>query len=320
MTIPLGFVPGASVWVWAGFIAFVLGMLVLDLVVFHRKAHEVKLREAILWSVFWITLALVFNVVVWRWKGVEAGQNFLAGYVLEKSMSVDNLFVFLLLFGYFAVPARYQHRILFWGIIGALVLRGVFIAAGAALIVRFHWILYVFGLFLVVTGVKMAFQKDKEVHPDRNPMLRLLRKFLPVTGDFEGGRFFERREGRTWATPLLVVLVAVETTDVVFAVDSIPAIFGITTDPFIVFTSNVFAILGLRALFFALAGFMKLFHYLNYGLSFILVFVGAKMLVADVWKISTAAALGVIGGTLAVSVLASLMFPKPETPVGGKQR
>ncbi len=300
-----------SVLIWAAFGAFILLMLALDLGVFHRRAHVVSLREALIWSAVWVALALAFNVGVYFWRGSQTALEFLTGYLIEKSLSVDNIFVFLLIFQYFQVPARYQHRVLFWGILGALVMRAVFILGGIALIHRFHWVIYAFGTLLVVSGVRMAFQKGKEVHPERNPVLRVLRRFLPVSETYVDGRFFVKRAGRFMATPLLVVLVVVETTDLVFAVDSIPAILAITLDPFIVYSSNVFAILGLRALYFALAGVMRLFHYLHYGLSVILVFVGVKMLVSDVVKVPVVLSLGVVAAVLTVSVVLSLLRPAP---------
>lgn len=297
---------------WGGFLVFVGVMLILDLFVFHRTAHEVHFKEAALFSVFWIGLALAFNVGVYYFLGHQKALEFLTGYVIEKSLSVDNLFVFIVLFSYFNVTGKYQHKILFWGIMGAIVIRGIFIFAGVALINRFEWIIYVFGLFLIVTGIKMAFQKDEEVHPEHNPVIKLLQKFIPVHHDHEDGKFFLKKNGRWMATSMFVVLVTVETTDIVFAVDSIPAILAISRDPFIVFTSNIFAILGLRALYFALAGLMKMFHYLKYGLSVILVFVGAKMIVAHFYKIPIAFALGVIAGILTISILCSYIFPKTE--------
>lgn len=282
-------------------------MLALDLGVLHRKAHEVKMREALAWSAVWITLALLFNVGVHYWLGSERALEFLASYVLEKSLSVDNVFVVLLIFSHFHVPAIYQHKVLFWGILSALVMRAFFIAAGVTLIHHLHWIIYVFGAFLILTGIKLAVQKDKNIDPERNPVLRLFRRLMPVTDEYVQDRFFVRRAGRLFATPLFVVLLVVETTDVIFAVDSIPAVLAITDDPFIVFTSNVFAMLGLRALYFALADLMRLFHYLHYGLSAMLVFVGAKMLLADVYKLPVLAALGVIAAILGVSIVASLL-------------
>lgn len=304
-----------SLFLWIGFNVFVLAMLALDLGVFHRKAHVIRIKEALAWSVSWIALALLFNVGVYYLRGPQTGLEFLTGYLLEKSLSVDNIFVFLLIFSYFKVPALYQHKVLFWGILGALIMRAIFIAAGVTLIQQFHWIIYVFGAFLVFTGIKMAMQKDKEIHPEKNPVLKLFRRIMPVTQEYEESKFFVRRAGRVLATPLFVVLLVVETTDVVFAVDSIPAILAITHDPFIVYTSNVFAILGLRALYFALAGIMQLFHYLHYGLSAILVFVGVKMLIADIYKIPIGIALAVIAGILLFSVIASLMRPDANASV-----
>jgi len=294
---------------WVGFSAFVLAMLVLDLAVFHRKAHVVRVKEALVWSAVWIGLALAFNVAIYFLKGKEAAIQFLTGYVIEKSLSVDNLFVFLVIFSYFKVPAIYQHKILSWGIFGAIILRLAMILAGVALINAFHWIIYFFGGLLVLTGVKLAFQKGSGVHPERNPVVRLFKKFMPVTTDYREGRFFVKEDGRLWATPLFLVLLTVEFTDVVFAVDSIPAIFAVTSDPFILYTSNIFAILGLRALYFALAGVMDLFHYLKFGLAFILVFIGVKMLIVDVVKISTGTSLAVVGAFILLSILASVLRP-----------
>lgn len=301
-----------ELWMWIGFNVFVLAMLALDLGVFHRKSHEVKIKEALMWSGVWIALALAFNVMLYFWRGEQAALEFFTGYLIEKSLSVDNIFVFIMIFAYFKVPALYQHKILFWGILGALVMRALFIATGVALITKFHWVIYVFGAFLIVTGVKMALQKDKEIHPEKNPVLKLFRRFMPVTTEYVGDKFFTRFDGRRFATPMFVVLLLIETTDVIFAVDSIPAILAITTDPFIVYTSNVFAILGLRALYFALAGIMQMFHYLAYGLAAILVFVGTKMMLVDFYKLPIAVALGVVAGILAISVVASLLHPKTE--------
>ncbi len=295
---------------WVIFNIFVLAMLALDLGVFHRKAHEVKVKEALVWSFVWIALALLFNVGVYFWQGTQTALEFLTGYLIEKSLSVDNIFVFLLIFSYFRVPFLYQHKVLFWGILGALVMRAIFIATGVTLIQKFHWIIYVFGGFLILTGIKMALQKDMEIHPERNPVLRLFQRFIPVTKDYEDDKFFFKRSGRYFATPLFITLLIVETTDLIFAVDSIPAILAITIDPFIVYTSNVFAILGLRALYFALAGIMQLFHYLHYGLSAILVFVGIKMLLADLYKIPVGISLGVVAGSLLISAIASIIRPK----------
>lgn len=305
----------SQVLLWIAFNIFVLAMLALDLGVFHRKAHVVKIKEALAWSAFWIALALLFNLVIYFWRGPETALEFLTGYLIEKSLSLDNLFVFLLIFSYFRVPPLYQHKILFWGILGALIMRAVFILTGITLIQEFHWVIYIFGGFLILSGIKMGLQKDKEIHPERNPVLRLFRRFMPVTDSYKDNKFFIKRAGRYLATPLFVVLLVIETTDVIFAVDSIPAILAITLDPFIVYTSNVFAILGLRALYFALAGLMRLFHYLHYGLSAILVFVGVKMLLADVYKIPVALALAVIASILLISVIASIIRPRKEEVV-----
>jgi len=284
-------------------------MLVLDLGVFHRRNHVVKFREALLWSAMWIALAAVFAVIVYFWHGRGSALEFVTGYVIELSLSVDNLFVFLLIFRYFQVPTVHQHKVLFWGILGALVMRAVFILAGVGLIRQFHWIIYVFGALLVYSGIKLFRQENAEIHPEKNPLLRLFRRWIPVTKDYEGDKFFVRRPG-LYATPLFVVLLVVETTDVLFAVDSIPAILAITLDAFIVYTSNVFAILGLRSMYFALAGMMELFHYLHYGLSLVLIFVGGKMLVSHYYTIPTEIALGTVAGILVISVVASMLNPR----------
>ncbi|MDN5270909.1 TerC family protein [Chloroflexus sp. MS-CIW-1] len=314
-----------TVWVWVGFNLLVLTLLALDLGVFHREAHEVSLREAAIWSVVWIALAMTFNVALYLfWDQImpnsdlsasDAGLAFLTGYLIEKALSVDNIFVFVLIFSYFAVPAKYQHRVLFWGILGALVMRGSMIAAGAALIKQFHWIIWVFGVFLIFTGIRMAMSQEEQVEPEKNPVIRLFRRFMPISDRYDGQKFLTRQNGMLMATPLLLVLVMVETTDLIFAVDSIPAIFAVTQDPFIVYTSNVFAILGLRALYFVLAGVVHLFHYLKLGLSVVLSFVGIKMLLPDLsaaligvsWKIPTAASLGVVATIISVSIIASLI-------------
>jgi tellurite resistance protein TerC len=295
---------------WIGFVAFVLAMLALDLGVFHRKAHAVGTREALVWTLVWIGLALGFNVWVYTRFGPDRALEFLTGYLIEKALSVDNLFVFLVLFSYFAVPAQLQHRVLIWGILGALVMRAGFILAGAALIQTFHWVLYLFGAFLVFTGIKLLAHREDDIHPERNPVLKLFRRVVRAVPDYRGGSFAVREGGRWYATPLLMVLVVVEVTDIVFAVDSIPAIFAITADPFIVFTSNIFAILGLRALYFLLAGMIGKFQYLKVGLGLVLAFVGAKMLLVDVVKVPIALSLGIVGGLLGLSVAASLLFPR----------
>ncbi|MBM3226651.1 MAG: TerC family protein [Candidatus Tectomicrobia bacterium] len=294
---------------WGGFTVFVLIMLAIDLGLLHRKAHVVNVKEALRWSAVWIALALVFNIGLYFWYGTEPALAFLTGYVLEKSLSVDNLFVFLMIFSYFNVPAAYQHKVLTAGIIGALIMRAVMILVGTTLIQAFHWILYVFGGFLIFTGLKMAFQQHENLHPEQNPIVRLFTRFMPVTTAYHAEKFFVKLDGRHFATPLFLVLLMVEATDVVFALDSIPAVLAVTTDPFIVYTSNVFAILGLRALFFALAGLMGLFHYLRYGLALVLVFIGAKMLIADWYHLPVHWALAVVVGVLGLSVGASLIFP-----------
>jgi tellurite resistance protein TerC len=296
---------------WGGFGTFVLIMLALDLGVFHRHARVVDVKEALRWSAMWIALALLFNLGVYLWYGTDAALAFLTGYVLEESLSVDNLFVFLMILSYFSVPLVYQHKVLFWGILGALLMRGLMIAVGTALIQMFHWVLYLFGGFLVLTGVKMALQRHGEIHPEQNPVVRLFTRFMPVTAAYHAEQFFVRLDGRWFATPLFIVLLMVEVTDVVFALDSIPAVLAVTTDPFIVYTSNVFAILGLRSLFFVLSGLMGLFHYLRYGLAVVLVFIGTKMLLAEVWHIPVYMALAVVAGVLLLSVLASLIYPVP---------
>lgn len=304
-----------TLWLWIGFNAFVLAMLALDLGVFHRKAHVVTFRESLAWTLVWITLALLFNAGIWHFQGPEKALEFFTGYVIEKSLSVDNVFVFALLFSYFSVPPLYQHKVLFWGVLGALVMRAAMIALGVVLITKFSWIIYVFGAFLVLTGIKMVVKRGEEIHPERNPVVRWFRKLMPVTDGFREDRFFVFEQGRRWATPLFVVLLLVEVSDLIFAVDSIPAIFAVTTDPFIVYTSNVFAILGLRSLYFALAGVMGKFHYLKIGLGVVLVFVGVKMLLAhSPWKIDTLFSLGVIAAILMASVVASILRPKAELP------
>ena len=301
-----------TTWLWIGFNLFVLAMLAIDLGVFHRKSHTVGFKEALGWTAAWIALALSFNLGVWHFAGGAKALEFFTGYVIEYSLSADNVFVFALLFSYFAVPAHFQHKVLFWGILGALVMRLGMILLGAALIAKFAWIIYVFGAFLVVTGIKMLLKSDEEIHPERNPLVRLFKRFFPVAPAFHGDRFFVRENGVLMATPLFVVLLMVEFTDVIFAVDSIPAIFAVTTDSFIVYTSNVFAILGLRALYFALAGVMDKFHYLKTGLGVVLSFVGVKMLLAHTaYKIDTLVSLGVIVAILATAVAVSLLRPKP---------
>ena len=299
---------------WIGFNIFVLALLALDLGVFHRKAHSVSIKEATTWSLIWVSLAMIFNLGIYFAWGQEKALEFFTGYVIEKSLSVDNLFVFLMIFQYFSTPAEYQHRVLFWGILGALILRAIFIAAGSALLSQFHWMIYVFGGFLVFTGIKMFLQGDEKLDPERNPVVRLFERWVPITREYHGQNFTIRTNGKTRATLLLLVLIVIETTDVIFAVDSIPAIFAVTQDSFIVYTSNVFAILGLRALYFMLAGIMQMFVYLKFGLSLVLCFVGAKMLLADIYKIPIGASLSVIGTILLVSVMASWWAQRKSAP------
>ena len=305
-----------TIWLWIGFNVFVLAMLTLDLGVFHRKAHAISIKEATIWSVVWISMALLFNLgLYFFWDKIspasdysnsEAALAFFTGYLLEKSLSVDNIFVFVLIFTFFAVPAIYQHRVLFWGIIGALLMRGILIVVGAALLKEFHWIIYLFGGFLIFTGIRMAVHRNEEMHPEKNPLVKLLRRIIPVTENYEDDKFFIRRAGKVMATPLFLVLLLVESTDLIFAVDSIPAIFAVTNDTFIVYTSNVFAILGLRSLYFLLAGVVDKFYYLKLGLSVVLVFVGIKMMMVDIYKIPVGLSLGVIFIILAISIAASL--------------
>lgn len=306
-----------TIWLWVGFNVFVLAMLALDLGVFHRHTHTVSVKEATIWSVVWVALSMCFNVGLYffwdtlsptsQYSNGEAALAFFTGYLIEKSLSVDNIFVFVLIFTYFAVPALYQHRVLFWGIIGALLMRGILIAVGAALLHEFHWIIYIFGGFLIFTGIRMAFHKDEELHPEDNPLVKLFRRFMRVTPQYADDKFFVRQAGLLMATPLFLVLLIVESTDLVFALDSIPAIFAVTEDPFIIYTSNVFAILGLRSLYFVLAGVIDKFHYLKLGLSVVLTFVGIKMVIAEFYKIPIGVSLGAIATILTISILASLL-------------
>jgi tellurite resistance protein TerC len=305
-----------SIWLWVVFNLFVLGMLALDLGVFHRKSHAVSGKEALSWSIVWISLALLFNAgIYFYWDRIMPGSSytnkdaalaFFTGYLIEKSLSVDNIFVFILIFSFFAVPAAYQHHVLFWGILGALLMRGALILVGAALLHEFHWIIYIFGGFLIFTGIRMALHRDEEVHPENNPLVKLVKRVMPVTENYEGDKFFIRRAGKWIATPLFLVLLVVESTDLIFAVDSIPAIFAVTDHPFIVYTSNVFAILGLRALYFLLANVMDKFQYLKLGLAAVLSFVGVKMVLVDVYKMPVGLSLGIIASILAISIIASL--------------
>jgi tellurite resistance protein TerC len=286
-------------------------MLALDLGVFHRRVHTVRFKEALAWSAAWISMAAIFAVIVFFWRGRASSLEFVTGYVIELSLSVDNLFVFLVIFRYFKVPGEDQHKVLFWGIVGALVMRGVFILAGVTLINRFHWIIYVFGVLLLYSGFKLLRQGETEIHPEHNPILRVFRRYVPVTKDYVGAKFFVRKPG-LFATPLFVVLLVVETTDVLFAVDSIPAVLAITRDAFIVYTSNVFAILGLRSMYFALAGLMEMFRYLHYGLAVILMFVGVKMISSNYLHMPTWIALGVVVGVLTIAVVASVLHPQKK--------
>ena len=307
-----------NIWFWAGFIAFVLAMLALDLGVFNRKPHVVGTKEALAWTSVWVGLALVFAAGLAFFADRQTALTFLTGYVIEESLSVDNIFVIVLIFQYFRVPPQYQHRVLFWGILGALIMRGVFIGLGAALLARFEWIIYVFGALLVITGVRMALKQDEEFDGEQNPVVRFVRRFLPVTGDYRGKHFFTMENGRRHATPLFLVLVLVEVTDLIFAVDSIPAIFGITRDPFIVFTSNIFAVMGLRSLFFLLANVVTKFHLLKYGLAVILTFVGAKMMLEHWVHIPIMLSLGIVVSVLVASIAASLVWPQAKQASEGK--
>ena len=299
---------------WIGFNVFALGMLVIDLRVFHRPGHVIKFREALGWSLMYVAQAAAFAGILYFWQGRQSSLEFVAGYVVELSLSVDNLFVFLVIFNYFAVPDEQQHRVLFWGILGALILRGIFIGAGVELIHRFHWLLYLFGALLIYSGIRVCISGEHQVDPASNPVVKMLRKWIPVTTEYRGGRFFVRNaqeNGRLYATPLLVVLLVIETTDVLFAVDSIPAVLAITLKAFIVYTSNVFAILGLRSMFFAVAGLMKLFRFLHYGLAVILILVGVKMLLGDYFEIPIGVTLGSVALVLVVTIALSIAFPKP---------
>lgn len=303
----------ADVTLWLLLAGLIAGFLALDLFVFHREAHAVSFREAGIWSVVWIGLGLGFGGVVWALMGPEAGGQYLAGYAIEKSLSMDNVFLFAMIFGYFMVPAQYQHRLLFWGVLGAIVFRAIFIAAGSALLDAFHPTIYIFGAILLLTGWKMARSKGHGVDPEKNPILRLMRRIIPIGKEYHGQRFLAREGGRLVATPLLAVLVVIESSDILFAIDSIPAIFAITTDPFIVFSSNAFAILGLRSLYFLLAGLIDRFAYLKLGLAALLVFAGVKILVSDVYKMPVALSLAVIVGILGVSIAVSLWKTRGAT-------
>jgi tellurite resistance protein TerC len=306
---------------WLGFNLVVLVLLALDLGVLNRQAHEVSLREAAIWSAVWVGLSLLFNGLLFIWQGTEAGLDFLTAYLIEKSLSVDNIFVFVVIFSTFRVPARYQHRVLFWGVLGAIVMRGLLILAGTTLLSLFHWLLYVFGAFLILTGIRLAWRQERQVHPDKNPLVRLARRFLPVSDDFEGPRFFVRKEGRLFVTPLLLVLLVVESADLLFALDSIPAVFSVTLDPFLVYTSNICAILGLRALYFLLADLVERFHYLKFGLAVILVLVGVKLVLADLYPVPIGVSLGAIALILTLAIVASLLCsPERSARQEEKQR
>ncbi|MDZ7719689.1 MAG: TerC family protein [Balneolaceae bacterium] len=301
-----------SLTLWILFNAFILTMLIVDLKVFNRKPHEISIRESLIWTGIWIAMAVVFGIGLYFFMDPQSSLDYFTGYLIEKSLSVDNIFVFLLIFTYFGVDSIYQHKVLFWGIFGALVFRLLFIMVGVALLEQFHWIIYVFGAFLIFTGIKLGLEKDKEIHPEKNPILKLVRRFIPITKNFHGPDFIIKRGKRIIATPMFVVLVVIETTDIIFALDSIPAIMAITRDTFLIYSANAFAILGLRALYFALSGVMRLFHYLHYGLAFILVFIGVKMLIESFIHIPTLFTLGVIVVTLTISVIFSIKYPKEE--------
>ena len=298
-----------SLSLWVGFNFLILMLIAIDLGVLHKKSHVISVKEALIWSAGWIFISLTFNVGIYFWFGYESALQFLTGYLIEKSLSVDNIFVFAILFSYFKVKPEYQHKVLMWGILGALIMRGALIAVGTALVSNFHWVTFILGAFLVYTGIKMAFQKEISVHPERNPVVNLAKKFIPMSNDYDGDKFVTVIDGKRIFTPLIVVLIVVEVTDLMFAVDSIPAIFAITTDSFIVYTSNVFAILGLRALYFALSGVLEMFHYLKYGLGLVLSFVGTKMLISEFYIISIPVALGTVAAILILSVIASIMIP-----------
>jgi tellurite resistance protein TerC len=312
---------------WVVFNVAVLGILALDLGVFHRRTHKVGFKESLIWSAVWVLLAVGFAVFIWQWRGRPFALEFVTGYIIELSLSVDNLFVFLLIFSYFKVDSKHQHKVLFWGILGAIIMRAVFILVGVSIIRKFHWVVYIFGAFLVYTGIKLGIGGETQVEPEKNPFLKGLQRWFPMSDEYHGDRFVIRREGKTWVTPLLAVLLVVETTDLLFAVDSIPAILAITQDTFIVYTSNVFAILGLRSMYFTLSGLMSLFHYLKYGLAAILTFVGIKMLLSGEhtelfgirlhYAIPVEIALGVVGGLLAISIIASVLFP-PAAKASGE--
>lgn len=302
-----------EIYFWIGFVVFLALMLAIDLGIFHRKSHTVTFKESLGWTLVWIMLAMMFAAIVYFWKGSEKAIEFITGYVIELSLSVDNLFIFILVFSYFRVPQQYQHKVLFWGILGALVMRVIFIFAGVALISKFHWIIYVFGAIIIISGIKMLFQKDKKIEPEKNPLIRFVKKMIPVTHEYHGDSFFIKLKNGAWAaTPLFIVLVFIEITDLIFAIDSIPAILAITTDTFIVFTSNAFAILGLRSLYFALAGMLNLFRFLHIGLSLVLIFIGLKMVLSDIYKVPIEYALLIVLSILLTSISASLILKKKK--------
>lgn len=315
-----------SLWAWMAFLGAVFVMLMMDLGIFHRRAHVLSLKEATLWSIFWVVVSVLFNILILFWLGEEKALEFLTGYLLEKSLSADNIFVFAVLFSYFAVPAEYRHRVLFWGVVGAIVFRLTFILAGTALLKKFHWVVYVFGIIVIISGIKLLMRKEEKIVPERNPVLRLARRLLPITPTYHGQRFFVVHDGKVFATPLMLVLLVIESTDIVFAIDSIPAIFAITRDPFIVFTSNVCAILGLRALYFLLEGMIRLFRYLDEGLAVILVFIGVKMLLSEFYEIPVWVALGFVAVVLAIAITLSLVVKEakahadPQNDGGAKER
>lgn len=301
-------------FMWAGFIILVLFLLAIDLGIFHRRAHKVGIKEALIWTIIWISSALIFNLFIWHWFGHRLALEFLTGYLIEKALSVDNLFIFVVIFSYFGVPSILQHRVLFWGILGALSLRALFIVLGAALLQKFHWLMYPLGLLLLWTGARLFFEKVTDVHPEKNFVVRLCKRFIPMTKNFHGSSFLVTDSGRLYATPLLLVLITIEATDLIFAVDSIPAIFAVTQDPFIVFTSNIFALLGLRALYFAIAQALGKFHYLRIGLALVLVFVGAKMLISSFYTLPTALSLGIVILLIGGAIGASMLFPPQKHP------
>lgn len=304
-----------SLTLWVVFNIFIVSMLLVDLMVFNKDPREITIKHSLVWTGLWVVMAVIFGIGLYFYMSPEQSLHFFTGYLIEKSLSVDNIFVFLLIFTYFGVDPKYQHRVLFWGIFGALFIRLIFILAGVALIEQFHWVIYLLGAFLIFTGIKLAFEKDTEIRPHKNPVLKLVRRFLPVTKDFHGEKFFIKQRGKWVATPMFIVLIMIETTDVVFAFDSIPAIMAITRDTFIIYSANAFAILGLRALYFALSGVMKLFHYLHYGVALILVYVGTKMMLEELVKIPTLVTLSVILLTITFSILLSILFPKKDPPI-----